>query len=110
MNMSKIACLECGEPVGATQRNDKKFCCAAHKDAFTNRRKNRGAAILDLMMVNNFDRKNRKGLQTLMYRMCRNWLEEDREAGRASWLPLHEAKQRQVQHSAVHGRVSRKRS
>lgn len=75
-----------------------------------NRRKNRGAAIIDLMMVNNYDRKNRKGIMSLMYRMCANWHEEDKEAGRASWLPLNETMQRQVQHQAVRGRVSAKRA
>lgn len=74
-----------------------------------NRRKVRGGQILDLMMVQRFDRKaaQDKNVYGIVCRMLSNWHHEDKLAGRASGLPLNEVLERQVQHVAVRGRASR---
>lgn len=106
---TKIACYECGAPVEPVSWMDKKFCCRAHKDTFINRRKLRGAALIDLIMAMRFDRQAAKefGAWSVVCRMASNWREEDREAGRVSMMPLNESMERHVQHKAVRGRVSR---
>lgn len=109
---AKVACLECGEPVGPTSRNDKKFCCTEHKNEFLNRRKLRGSQCVDLIMAMRFDRAaaTEAGAWAMLCRMASNWREEDKALGRASMLPLEEVMQRHVQHKAIRHNVSRTRT
>lgn len=112
MCASQLPCFECSQPVGYSKRNDKKFCCDDHKQAFMNRRKVRGMQLLDLVMIARFDRPTakEKKVWSIYSRMISNWHAEDVAAGRASNLPLNEVLERQVQHVAVQGRVSRSRT
>lgn len=96
-------CLECGKPVGASNRFDKKFCCTGCGTAWNNRRKQRGAELYDLFMTMRFDRATAKeaGVWAIMCRMASNWNAEDKEAGLRSYSPAKEVLERSVQHVAT---------
>lgn len=102
-----LTCLECGKPVGPSMRYDKVFCCTACGTRWNNRRKNRGAEIYDLFMAMRFDRKNAKGVWAIMCRMASNWNEEDKAAGRKSFVPVRKAVQRSLPHVGIRGRATR---
>ena len=93
------ACLECGKPVGASMRYDKKFCCSDHGTAWNNRRKQRGAELYDLFMTMRFDRPSAVGVFTIICRMASNWHAEDKKAGLRSYSPVKTVMERLVQHS-----------
>lgn len=82
------ACQECGGPAPLKAR----FCSPAHRQAFNNRRLQRGAEIYDLFMAHRFDRKQAQQLRVLqaMNRMASLWNEEDKAAGRRSWRDTRE--------------------
>jgi hypothetical protein len=85
------------------------FCCAAHKDRYNNRRKNRGAEIYDLMMAMRFDRKAAAdaGAWAIMCRMASEWKAEDDAAGVRSFQPVAEVLMRHPQYRGIKGRVSK---
>ncbi|AID30837.1 transcriptional regulator [Mesorhizobium huakuii 7653R] len=82
------ACHECGGAAPAKAR----FCSPAHRQAFNNRRLQRGAEIYDLFMAHRFDRKKAQELRVLqaMNRMASLWNEEDKAAGRRSFRDTRE--------------------
>ncbi|MBZ9856726.1 transcriptional regulator [Mesorhizobium sp. CA13] len=82
------ACQECGTAAPANAR----FCSAAHRQAWNNRRLQRGAELYDLFMAHRFDRRKAQELRVLqaMNRMASIWNEDDKAAGRRSWRPTVE--------------------
>jgi predicted nucleic acid-binding Zn ribbon protein len=78
-------CFECGE---TTDRNGD-FCSATCRYAFNNRRKLRGAEIIDLYMAYRFERQlaQQLGLWQAIHRMISNFRAEDvvERQGRKSW-------------------------
>lgn len=97
-----MRCMECLVEMEATNRPEKSFCCNAHKDAFNNRRKNRGVMLYDLFMALRFDRKEASLLKVyaILCRMASEWNEEDKKAGRKSFLPARQIVQRYTQFRA----------
>jgi hypothetical protein len=87
-------CVECGKRFEA-KRQDAQFCCREHSVAFHNRRKERGAALYDLFMINRHERETAKALRIwfLITRLAMYWREQDERerAGRKSWLPARKA-------------------
>lgn len=82
------ACQECGGPAPAKA----KFCSPPHRQAWNNRRMQRGGELYDLFMAHRFDRKRAQALRVLqaMNRMASIWNEEDKAAGRRTWRPTVE--------------------
>lgn len=111
MNLKVRTCLECGCDLPAAARDEKRFCSNAHKDAFNNRRKNRGAELYDLFMAMRYDRAaaSEAGVWAIMCRMASHWREADGEAGVKSFLPIREVVQRNPKYTGIRGRVSRQR-
>lgn len=83
------ACLECGAQVPFG--NGVEFCSADCRHAWNNRRKVRGALLLDLYMAHRFDRAEagRLGVFQAINRLAADFREEDRKrrGGRRSWRP-----------------------
>lgn len=83
------ACLECGAQVPFG--NGVEFCSPGCRHAWNNRRKARGALLLDLYMAHRFDRAEATDLGVLaaMNRLAGDFRDEDREkrGGRRSWRP-----------------------
>jgi hypothetical protein len=87
-------CLECGEGFSASDAK-ADFCCTPHRQAFNNRRIQRGGELYDLFMANRYDRdasavvKLKFGLSvfTLLCRMAQDFRRQDIEdrEGRPSW-------------------------
>lgn len=101
--LGKRCCAECGEPVGASNRYDKKFCSTVCGSAWNNRRKQRGADLYDLVMNICCDRKAARAVKaiSLMWRMAANWRDEDRARGLKSYASLDEVMTRHVSHVAT---------
>tara|TARA_R110002012_G_scaffold39633_1_gene109537 strand:- start:1556 stop:1912 length:357 start_codon:yes stop_codon:yes gene_type:complete len=79
------ACKECGAKFSKDGR-DKHFCRSKCRNAFNNRKKARGAILVDLFMRARFDRKGTgKGAYSEMCTLASVWREEDKKAGRASF-------------------------
>lgn len=98
-------CAECGEPF-KSQRRKAEFCSKECRMAHNNRRRDRGAMLLDLYVHTRFNRQKagERGLKTMIDRMIGNWVAEDREAGRRSMRPIDEVVQAAVSHtSKVYG-------
>ena len=84
----KRVCLECGRTYWA-KRRQSVFCCIEDKMAFTNRRRDRGAELYDVLMTQRFARKTKAGKDAWRlvcalasaYRMA----DQDRRGGRPSW-------------------------
>ncbi|UNJ22083.1 DNA gyrase inhibitor [Microcystis phage vB_MweS-yong2] len=81
-------CLECGRAF-APARRDAEFCCDGCRNGFKARRRERGAELYDLHMINRFERDEGKRMKALglMNRLASIWREEDRSRreGRRSW-------------------------
>ncbi|ACL60631.1 hypothetical protein [Methylobacterium nodulans] len=81
-------CLECGQPYGAAARHSE-FCTPTCRQAFNNRRLQRGAELYDLYMAHRFQRPIAKLLKLLscLNRLAHLYREEDRRerAARLSW-------------------------
>lgn len=105
----KKRCYECDEVfVVVNPSGDQNFCCAPHRHAWNNRRKSRGADLIDLFMALRYDRAEAKEHQawSLMCRMASNWRAEDRAANRRSFAPLKDLRERHLVHLATkHGRA-----
>lgn len=84
------ACLECGEPHG----KDGEFCSSSCRHDFNNRRKKRGAELLDLYMAHRFDRRAAQaaGVFQAINRLAAMYRAEDRRErnGRRSWRRLQD--------------------
>jgi hypothetical protein len=74
-------------------------CCLAHN----NRRRDRGALLVDLIVHDRFNRKEAsgRGIRTLADRMVANWVNEDRRAGRRVMRPLQECIEAAAPHTAI---------
>lgn len=99
------ACLECGQAAP----DKAKFCSGAHRQAFNNRRLQRGAELYDLFMAHRFDRKNAQDLRVLqaMNRMASLWNEEDKAErdGRRSWRPTRDVLNERPYLRGIRGRA-----
>ncbi len=78
-------CRECG-----VQHNTKGvFCCTGCRQAWNNRRLQRGAELYDLFMIVRYQRGVAKlhGIWTIVCRAAQTWREEDvrERGGRQSW-------------------------
>ena len=84
----KQMCSECGGSL-IECREGAEFCCTSCRQAFQNRRLQRGAELYDLFMVQRFDRSRGRtmGAWTMMCALASHWRAEDRtkRAGRPSW-------------------------
>ncbi|WP_133125814.1 transcriptional regulator [Thalassospira marina] len=79
------ACKECGIAI-SKQGRDRLFCSTECRSAFNNRKKARGAVLIDLFMRARFDRKGTgAGAYSEMCTLASVWREEDKKAGRASF-------------------------
>lgn len=84
----KRTCAECGE---AFESADTKaeFCCTAHRQAFNNRRIQRGGELYDLFMACRYDRDLARTWRamTMLYRMAQEFRAQDvaERQGRKSW-------------------------
>ena len=79
------ACKECGAKFTKDGR-DKHFCRSKCRNAFNNRKKARGAMLVDLFMRARFDRKGTgEGAYSEMCTLASVWRDEDKKAGRASF-------------------------
>lgn len=83
------ACLECGSEVECLPGTVREFCCTGCRDRWNNRRKTRGAELLDLYMALRWDRQTAAtlGLFQAINRLASDYRRQDREerAGRRSW-------------------------
>lgn len=95
-------CAECCNAFVAKDYR-AEFCGTACKNAMNQRRRDRGAQLLDLYVHTRFNRKaaGEHGLQTIIDRMVGNWVEEDRQAGRRVMRPLDDVMFAAVQHVAT---------
>lgn len=79
-------CRECGAPV---DRDDALFCSGVCRQAFNNRRLQRGAQLYDLFMALRFNRPlaSSLGLWSILCRLASEWrsLDQVERAGRQSW-------------------------
>lgn len=74
-------CLECGKAFSG-KRQPAKFCCHACRVAFTNRRRDRGAILYDMVMSG----APRKAVAEFLAR-CRR-MDVTVRGGRQSWLDV----------------------
>lgn len=87
----KFTCRECGGRNEA-KRIDQVFCCTPCRNAWENRRRDRGAILYDLFMEMRYRRSGAKGLWSIMCRLAEEWRGVDKEEreGRQSWRdPRH---------------------
>lgn len=95
-------CAECGEefPAGV---ESAEFCSQAHRLAYNNRRRDRGALLYDLYVHLRFNREAaaEKNLRTLVDRMVGIWVEEDRARRRRIMRPLHDCTQAALPHTVL---------
>lgn len=82
-------CDECQKLLRADHKAGARFCCAACRINWRNRRMSRGADLYDAFMALRFDREDAvaHGMDVLMKRMAAGWIKEDEEAGRKSYFP-----------------------
>lgn len=81
-----ITCRECGakfEPKGATAL----FCAPVCRQAYDNRRAQRGAILYDMFMEMRYRRAGAGGIWSVMCRLAEMWRDEDRDKRelRQSW-------------------------
>ncbi len=83
-------CAECGEAFQSA-RADKEFCCAPCRQAFNNRRMQRGAELYDLFRIMRRERgiAKEQGVWAEMCRLERQWNDEDH--GRKTWQSAKKA-------------------
>jgi predicted nucleic acid-binding Zn ribbon protein len=93
----KRTCIECGT-VFEPSRHDAEFCNSRCRQAFANRRQQRGAELYDLFMVHRFERAAGQDIKalSLMNRLASQWRTEDNQAraGRKSWTALRKLRWR----------------
>lgn len=83
-------CLECSAPLSG-RRKGQEFCSTAHRQAFNNRRMQRGAELYDLFRALRRERSTAKAMN-LWTQICRlelGWQMEDekKRPGRRSYMP-----------------------
>ncbi len=83
-------CAECGEAF-QSKRADKEFCCTPCRQAFNNRRMQRGAELYDLFRIMRRERDVAKteGVWAEMCRLERQWNDEDE--GQKTWQSAKKA-------------------
>lgn len=96
-------CQECGESF-ESRKVEARFCSTACRQAFNNRRLQRGADLYDLFMASRFER-DQAAQEELWSKMCAvasGWRQEDERdrRGRKSWGNLREALQRLITYTA----------
>lgn len=100
----KRTCTECGTGFEAA-RHDAEFCSARCRQAFANRRQQRGAELYDLFMAHRFERKASATLKllSLMNRLASSWRHEDhaRRDSRRSWISVARLRNRLAHVMAV---------
>lgn len=81
-------CLECGGDL-SSRHHAVRYCTPAHRDAFNNRERARGAILYRLKMAERFERGHPEGkhLLSIMNRHCAQWRDHDFASrnGRRSW-------------------------
>lgn len=102
-------CKECSKPLATTAKATAEFCGTPCRIAWRNRRTHRGAELYDIFMAIRFDRPLAAslGLWALACRMASVWNEDDKEAGRQSYVPPREAVMRLNRYNAVATKVKR---
>lgn len=83
----KNLCWETGAQLPEGMKDTAHFSTDAARTAWNNRRKNRGAEILDLLWLWRFERGLVRHVR-IISRICAllaKWREEDRKAGRRSY-------------------------
>lgn len=91
--MSKPAhvCKECGTPLTGRSKQPRQFCSTPCRQAFNNRRMQRGADLYDLFMAMRYERDKATdlGIWAIMCRMAQEYREQDARdrEGRKSWQP-----------------------
>jgi hypothetical protein len=92
-------CAECGAPF-TSKRPNATFCCREHADSFMNRKKVRGATLLEMYFHKRYNRQaaTQARIPTIIDRMVANWHAEDVAAGRQSMLGLEDVLERNTQH------------
>lgn len=95
MSAANNECLECGNALTATRQPGRLFCSTACRQAFNNRRMQRGAEIYDLFRALRRERAEAKRLNiwTEICRLELAWQIEDDETrqGRKSYMPAKRA-------------------
>lgn len=89
----RTTCKECGGLlILHPNKTPPETCSKPCRDAFNNRRKARGTQLYDLAMMNYVERSHplRKSgdLRRAIDRLLALWRDEDRAAGRASYLDV----------------------
>jgi hypothetical protein len=88
MKVAKGQCAECGQALGEAGK-PKLFCSSVCRQAFNNRRMQRGAMLYDLFMTMRYERGRAKvlGIWAIVCRMAMEWRREDdaKRGGRKSW-------------------------
>lgn len=76
-------CVECQKTFKA-HRYDADFCGSACRSAFNNRRRDRGAVLYDLAMVEEVDpdTASRHGFNNRIALLLEEWVQEDKAEGR----------------------------
>jgi predicted nucleic acid-binding Zn ribbon protein len=103
-------CAECakaftsGNPAVPTY-----FCSGKCRDVWNNRRKLRGALLMDMMMILRFDRDaaREEDAWTTMCRMASDFRGEDIQANRASVNPRQAVRERTVEFRSVTTKIRR---
>lgn len=100
----KRECLECGQPF--EPRNRDQHCCSkACRNAFDNRRGERGRALYDLFMPLRYEREaaTKEKAWSLMTAMAADWRAQDQRQrqGRRSWTPLKRQQDRLLPYRAM---------
>ncbi len=84
--MTKV-CDECGEP----HKSKGRFCGTPCRQAFNNRRLQRGAQVYDLVYAMRYDRDSAKtlGVWAELCRVVEQWNQEDKaeHGGRKTYIP-----------------------
>jgi hypothetical protein len=88
-------CPECGTPF-QRKRASAVFCCREHTEAFMNRKKVRGATLVELYMHHRYNRPaaKREGVLAKMHMLVAAWRQEDQRHGRQSMLDLDDVIER----------------
>lgn len=88
-------CPECGTPF-KRKRASAVFCCREHTEAFMNRKKVRGATLVELYMHHRYNRGPARtaGVLAKMNLLTTAWRQEDVKAKRASMLDLDDVIER----------------
>ncbi len=90
-NSAPAVCRECGADLTG-RKTGAGFCGRPCRNAYTNRRSERGRQFYDLFMAIRYERKLAKELElwTKLCRMAQDFKEEDDAHGRKSWQDVRE--------------------